>query len=132
MNMYFGIPVGFFATLALASALNQLGDAMFRRGVARPFFLGRYRLHHRSFLFVVLPAAYAALSALVVTGYVEIVWSLFWTGMAGTFVVAGSCLMLDLFVDYARKEGGWGYLHHELIYFAVPAFAFSNFLRLAI
>ncbi|MDE1853628.1 MAG: hypothetical protein KGI38_07770 [Thaumarchaeota archaeon] len=132
LNMYFGIVVGFFATVVVASALNRFGDEMFRRGVARPFFLGRRRLHHRQFLFVVLPAAYAVLSALILAGYVTVVWSLLWQGLAGTVAVGASCLLLDLFVDHARKGGGWGYIHHELIYFAVPAFAFSNFLRLAL
>lgn len=132
LNFYFGVAVGFFATLAIASALDQFGDAMFRRGVARPFFLGRYRLHHRQFLFFVLPVAYAALSILVLAGYVSVVWSLLWPGLGGTVAVATSCLLLDLIVDYARKGGGRGYIHHELIYLAVPVFAFSNFLRLAV
>jgi hypothetical protein len=26
----------------------------------------------------------------------------------------------------------WGILHHELIYLAIPAFAFSDFLRLVL
>jgi hypothetical protein len=104
---------------------------MFRRGVARPFFLGRYRLHHRRFLFVILPLGYAMISLLILAGYVQIVWSDFWTGLATTFVIGASCLLLDLAVDYARESGGWGYVHHELIYLAVPAFAFSNFLRIA-
>ncbi len=130
-NLQFGIMIGFIATLAIATVLNRFGDAMFRRGVARPFFLGRYRLHHRRFLFVFLPVSYVAISLLVLTGFVLIVWSDLWTGLAATFAIAGACLILDLAVDYARESGGWGYLHHELIYLAVPAFAFTNFLRIS-
>lgn len=130
LSLYFGMAVGFLATLAIASVLDQFGDAMFRKGVARPFFFGRYRLHHRRFLFVVLPVGYASLAVLILAGYVTVDWGLLWPGLAGTFAVATSCLALDLVVDNARKGGGWGYIHHELIYLAVPAFAFSNFLRL--
>jgi hypothetical protein len=131
-NLHFGLLVGFAATLAIASVLNEFGDVMFQKGVARPFFFGRYRLHHRRFLFVFLPIGYALLSSLILLGYVQIVWSGFWTGMATTIAIAAACLLLDLAVDYARDSGGWGFIHHELIYLAVPAFAFANFLRFTI
>lgn len=131
-NLQLGIIVGFVATLGIASVLNRFGDAMFRRGVARPFFLGSYRLHHRRFLFVFLPTGYAILSALVLAGYVQIIWSDFWTGLVSTLAIAAACLFLDLALDYARDSGGWGFVHHELIYLAVPAFAFTDFLRLAL
>jgi len=132
LNIYFGLAVGFIAVLVIASALNRFGDAMFKRGVARPFFVGRHRLHHRSFLFVFLPTAYLALSALVLAGYITIVWSLLWTGLAGTLVVAVTCLTFDLLIDYSHEGRGWWLLHHELVYLMVPAYAFSDFLRLVI
>jgi hypothetical protein len=131
-NLHFGLMVGFVATLAIASALNEFGDEMFKRGVARPFFFGGHRLHHRSFLFIFLPLGYIALSSLILLGYVQIVWNDFWTGIVSTLIIAGVCLLLDLTVDYAKDSGGWGFLHHELIYLAVPAFAFTDFLRLAV
>jgi hypothetical protein len=132
INLCIGATVGFVAMVVLASALNQFGDAMFRRGVAKPFFVGRRRLHHKSFLFGFLPAAYLVLSTLILTGVVKIVWSLFWTGLASTLVIAVSCLLVDLAFDSARQGGGWGYIHHELVYLLVPAFAFSDFLRIVI
>lgn len=132
LNVYFGLTVGFFATVAIASALNQFGDAMYKRGVARPFFVGRYRLHHRSFLFKALPVGYLIVAAMVMTGYVEIVWSLLWTGLAGTILVAIDCLMVDLTIDYARKGRGLGFLRHEIVYFAIPVYAFSAFLRFVV
>jgi len=131
-NLHFGLLVGFAATLAVASVLNEFGDVMFRKGVARPFFFGRYRLHHRRFLFVFFPLGYALLASLILLGYVQIVWSDLWTGMATTIAIAAACLLLDLAVDYARDSGGWGFIHHELIYLAVPAFAFANFLKFTI
>jgi hypothetical protein len=131
-SLYAGLIVGFAVTLAVAQALNEFGDVMFKRGVAKPFFIGGHRLHHRDFLFVGLPAAYALLSSLVMAHFVKIVWSLFWTGLAGTIAVAAVCLTVDLAVDYAREGGGWGVFHHELIYLAIPLYVFSNFLRLAV
>lgn len=131
-NLHFGLLVGFAATLAIASVLNEFGDVMFRKGVARPFFFGRYRLHHRRFLFVFFPLGYALVASLILLGYVQIVWSDLWAGMVTTIAIAAACLLLDLAVDYARDSGGWGFIHHELIYLAVPAFAFANFLRFTI
>jgi hypothetical protein len=127
-----GMAIGFVATLAIAAGVNRLGDAMFRRGVARPFFVGRYRLHHRRFLFVFLPAGYITLSLMILAGFIQIIWTDFWTGILSTLLIAASCLILDLGIDYAKNQGGWGFFHHELIYLAVPAFAFSDFLRLVI
>ena len=131
-NLNFGLMVGFAMTLAIATLLNEFGDVMFKKGVARPFFFGKYRLHHRRFLYFYLPMGYALMSALIVLGYVQIVWSDFWTGMASTIIIAAGCLLLDLAVDYAQESRGWGFLHHELIYLVVPAFAFTDFLHLAI
>ena len=130
-NLNFGLVVGFVMTLAIAALLNEFGDAMFRKGVARPFFFGKYRLHHRRFLYAYLPMGYALLSALIYFGYVQIVWSDFWTGIVTTLFIASGCLLLDLGVDYAQDSWGWGFIHHELIYLAVPAFAFTDFLHLA-
>ena len=132
VNLQFGMLIGFVATLALAAILNRFGDVMFRRGVARPFFVGRYRLHHRRFLFVFLPIGYAILSLLILAGHIEIIWSDFWTGILSTLVIAASCVLLDLGLDYAHDSGGWGFMHHELIYLAVPAFAFTDFLHLIV
>jgi len=130
-NLNFGLVAGFVATLAIASLLNEFGDLMFSKGVARPFFFGKYRLHHRRFLFVFLPMGYALLSFLIVLGCVQIVWSDFWTGILTTIMIGGACLLLDLTVDYLQDSWGWGLIHHELIYLAVPAFAFTDFLHLA-
>ena len=129
--MKFGLTVGFVLTIAIALVLNEFGDIMFKKGVARPFFFGKYRLHHRRFLFVFLPIGYALLSSLIVLGFVQIVWSDFWTGIMTTFVIAAACLLLDLTVDYLQDSWGWGLIHHELIYLVVLAFPFTDFLRLA-
>lgn len=132
LDLYIGITVGFFATLVAASALDKFGDAMFARGVAQPFFVGRYRLHHRLILYRAVPAGYLAIAAMVVTGLVKIRWELIWTGLEGTAILAAACLFLDLTVDYLSRDRGGGPLRHELLYLAVPLFAFSAFLRFAV
>ena len=131
-NLLVGVTVGLVATLVLASALNRFGDAMFRRGIAMPYYVGKHRLHHREFLFIGLPAGYGAITTMVLAGYISIVWNLLWTGLAGTILVAVSCLALDLVIDYAKEGGGLGYIHHEIVYCAIPLFAFTEFLKVAL
>ncbi|MCL5672563.1 MAG: hypothetical protein M1566_03670 [Thaumarchaeota archaeon] len=121
--------MGFIATMAIAAALNRFGDAMFRRGVARPFFVWGHRLHHRSVLYRAVPFAYFAVSVLLLAGYVHIVWSLLWTGLAGTALVAVDCLIMDMAMDYALKGRGRWLLKHEFFYAAVPIYAVSMLLR---
>ena len=131
-NVYLGAVVGFVAVLATALVLNELGNSMFRRGVAMPFFLGRRRLHHRQVLYYGLPAAYATIATLFFAGYITVVWSLFWTGLVTTALIAASCLLFDLTLDYIKGKGRWGYLHHELVYLVVPAYVFTDFLRVVV
>jgi hypothetical protein len=131
-NVYFWALIGFVATVCVALILNSFGNTMFRKGFAMPFFIGRWRLHHRHFLFYFLPAAYAGLAAMFFAGYVTVVWSLFWTGLVSTLVIAVACMAFDLAFDYFHGVGRWGFLHHELIYLTVPAFAFTSFLRLVL
>lgn len=128
-NLYVGLMLGFVVIMVVAAALDRFGDAMFRRGVARPFFVLGRRLHHRSFLYRAVPLAYIAVSALILFGYVHIVWSLFWTGIAGTILVAVDCVIMDMVMDYALKGRGMWLFRHELLYAAVPLYAFSMFLR---
>ncbi len=133
LNLYDGIALGFIATVLIASVLDRFGDMMFRRGVAKPFYILGRRLHHRSMLYVILPFFYASISALILAGYVQIVWGLLWTGIGTTILLAAACTIFDLCLDYAtRTRIRQGILHHELIYIVIPAFAFSDFLRLVI
>ena len=128
-----GITIGFFAMIVIASILDKFGDAMFKRGVAKPFYMLGHRLHHRHFLLVILPLLYSCLAALILGGYVKIVGSLLWTGLATTLFVSMVCLATDLFLDYRSSTGKkLGFIRHELIYLLIPASAFMEFLRLVI
>ncbi|HME19534.1 MAG TPA: hypothetical protein VKF15_07365 [Nitrososphaerales archaeon] len=133
LNLYDGIVLGFIATVLIASLFDRFGDAMFRRGVAKPFYILGRRVHHRSLLYVILPCFYALVSLLVLAGYVQIVWGLLWTGIGTTILLAAACTLVDLCLDYASKAHmRRGILHHELIYIVLPAFAFTDFLRLVV
>ncbi len=131
LNLSTGIAVGFLATIIMASLMNKFGNLMFRKGVAKPFYIGRYRLHHRTFLLVFLPMAYISVAFLILAGYVQVEWNLLLTGLQDTFMLGVACLAFDLSLDYLRGGIGRGFLRHEFVYLAIPAFAFSDFLRLA-
>ena len=132
LNLSTGIAVGFLATFIIATLVNKFGNLMFRKGVAKPFYIGRYRLHHRTFLLIFLPAAYTSVAFLILAGYVQVEWNLLLTGLQGTFMLGVACLAFDLSLDYLRGGIGRGFLRHEFVYLAIPAFAFSDFLRLAL
>jgi hypothetical protein len=128
-----GISLGFLATVTFASLLDKFGDAMFKRGFAKPFYVKRRRLHHRSFLYVFLPSAYISLVLLIVLGFVKVVWGLLWPGLATTMVIGAACIALDLLWDRLTMTSvRWGIFHHELIYLAIPAFVFTDFLKLVV
>jgi hypothetical protein len=132
LNLSTGIAVGLMATILIASVVNKFGNFMFRKGVAKPFYVGRYRLHHGTFLLVSLPFGYACFASLILAGYVQVEWNLLLTGLQSTFVLGVFCLAIDLTLDYLRGGVVRGLLKHELVYLAIPAFAFSDFLRLAL
>lgn len=132
LNLSTGIAVGLVVMILIASLVNKFGNFMFRKGVAKPFYLGRYRLHHGTFLLVSLPFGYASVASLILAGYVQVEWSLLLTGLQSTFALGVFCLAIDLTLDYLRGGVARGLLKHELVYLAIPAFAFSDFLRLAL
>ncbi len=133
LNVYDGLAIGFFTTIVIAFVLDKFGNVMFRKGVAKPFYVGAHRLHHRDFLFIVIPIVYAALAFLISTGVVHIVFRLLWTGLGATLAIAAACLAIDLALDYLSTTSfRWGILRHELVYLLIPAFAFSDFLRVVI
>ena len=133
LNLEDGIAIGFCTTMLIASMVDKFGDVMFRRGVAKPFYVMGHRLHHRHFLMLILPLIYSGIAALIVAGYVQIVGSLLWNGLGCTLIIAAACLAADLALDYASATGRrLGVVRHELIYLLIPAYAFADFLRLTI
>ena len=124
-----GVGIGFAAVLTLASLVNELGDVMFKKGFAKPFFIRGKRIHHRDFLFVAFPAAYAAIVSLIMLGFIHIIWGTFWIGIETTLLIAAGCLVLDLTLDgLSRAMREKALLHHEFVYVLIPAYVFTHVL----
>jgi len=126
-RVYVDVALGFAAVLILASLGNKLGDMMFRRGLAKPFHVRGHRIHHRDVLLLAFPAAYTLVASLILLGFVQVVWSAFWTGIETTFFIAAGCLLLDATMDTvssAMRERA--VLHHEFVYLLIPAYVFTH------
>ncbi len=132
-RVFVGLIAGFAAILLLASLGDKLGDVMFRKGLARPFYLRGHRIHHRSVVLHAFPAAYVLVAALIVLGSVQVVWHSFWTSVEITFLIAAGCLLLDLALDrVSSSERERAVLHHELVYLAIPAYVFTHLLSVLV
>jgi hypothetical protein len=132
LNVYNGIAIGFLVLFLVAALLDKLGDALFRRGIAKPFYIRGHRVHHRDVLLIALPLTYALIAALVLLGDVRLVSGTLWTGLGNMLIIAAACLGFDLALDYGIPRVRWGILHHELIYLLIPAYAFTGFIHLAV
>jgi hypothetical protein len=125
------LAAGFIVVLSLTAILNKAGDFLYRKGIAKPFYVLGHRLHHRNVLLVLVPASYVVMATLVSLHYVRVLWSTLWPSAEVTFVLAGICLAIDLTLDaLSNKEMRGAILHHEWVYFVVPAYVFTHILVL--
>jgi hypothetical protein len=126
------LAAGFVVILAAGVVLDKVGDFLFRKGIAKPFYVKGYRLHHRNVLLVLVPAAYVVLATLVSLHDLRVVWYSFWPSAAFTLFLAGTCLAIDLTLDSLSNGRMRGtLLHHEWMYLVVPAYLFTHLLVLA-
>jgi hypothetical protein len=122
---------GFIIILSSAAILNKVGDFLYHRGVAKPFYLRGHRLHHRSFLLTIVPASYVVIATLIYFHYVGVMWSSFWPSAEITLLLAATCLTFDLVLDaISNREKRMALLHHEWVYLLVPAYAFTHLIVL--
>ena len=111
--------------------LNKAGDVFYRWGIAKPFYLRGYRLHHKNFVMALVPASYAIVAVLIYLHYVRVLWYGFWPSVEITLVLAGICLTLDMAVDAIYdREKRMALLHHEWVYLVVPAYIFTHIVAL--
>lgn len=119
-TFHFGLLLGLFAAIGAAFAVDKLGDFMFRKGYAKPFFVLGRRVHH-VWISALLPFCYLAFSYFIITGNIHPILDLFWYRLALILPVVGFCLAVD-FIGDSRKESSTGMLRHEWIYALIPAY----------
>lgn len=122
---------GFIVIVSATLLLDKLGDYLYHKGIAKPFYLLGHRLHHRNFLLAIVPASYAVIAAMIYLHYARVLWSAFWPSAEITLLLAGACLTIDLTLDaFSTKEKRRALLHHEWVYLVVPAYAFTHLIAL--
>jgi hypothetical protein len=78
--------------LSSTAILNKAGDYLYHKGIAKPFYMLGYRLHHRNFLLALVPASYATIGTLIYLHYFRVLWYAFWPSVEITMFLAGMCL----------------------------------------
>ena len=122
---------GLVVVISATLVLDKLGTFLYRKGIAKPFYLLGYRLHHRNFLLALVPATYIAVATMVYVHYVRVLWSAFWPSVEVTLFLAGICLTVDFALDALSSiEKRRALLHHEWVYVLVPAYAFTHLVAL--
>ena len=122
---------GFIVITSATFLLDKLGDFLYHKGIAKPFYLMGHRLHHRNFLLALVPASYVAVATLIYLHYVRVLWSAFWPSAEITLVLAGVCLTFDFTLDaLSTREKRTALLHHEWVYVLVPAYVFTHLIAL--
>lgn len=130
-TLEFGLVAGFIVVLSSTLTLNKAGDYLYRRGIAKPFYLLGHRLHHRNFLVALVPACYAVVATLVYLHYFRVLWYSFWPSVEITLLLAGACLTIDLTFDaFSSADKRRALLHHEWVYFVVPAYALTHLVAI--
>lgn len=122
---------GFIVVVSSTTFLNKVGDVLYHKGIAKPFYLFGHRLHHRNFLLALVPAVYLLVATMLYLHYMRILWYSFWPSLEFTLFLAGVCLTIDLTLDaLSTIEKRRALLHHEWVYVLVPAYAFTHLLAL--
>lgn len=122
---------GFVVIVFSAALLDKLGNVLYRRGIAKPFFVLGYRLHHRNVLRTVVPGAYVTIVALIYMHYLRIVWYSFWPSVEVTLLLSGLCFGFDMALDaLSGKMRRMAQLPHEWLYLVVPMYVFTHLVVL--
>ena len=127
VNLLLGFVVVLFSTVGL----DKLGDYLYRRGIAKPFYLRGYRLHHRNFVLAMIPSGYVVVATLVYLHVVRVLWSSFWPSAEITVTLGALCLLFDMSWDaFSARQKRFSLFHHEWVYFLVPAYACTHLVAL--
>jgi hypothetical protein len=131
MEFQLRLAAGFIIVVSATAILNKVGDLLYHKGIAKPFYLMGYRLHHRNFLLALVPATYLAVASLLYLHYMRIMWYSFWSSVEITLVLAAACLTIDLTLDaISSVDAKRALLHHEWVYVVVPAYVFTHLVAI--
>lgn len=124
------LTLGFVAVAFSTVGLDKLGDYLYHRGIAKPFYIRGYRLHHKKFVLAMIPSGYVVAATLVYLHFVRVLWSTFWPSAEITVALTVVCLMFDMSWDAFSSQKRFSFFHHEWVYFVVPAYAFTHLVAL--
>ena len=118
------VVAGFLVILAACLIVDKVGNLMYRKGYARPFFFRGHRIHH-FWIYLIIPSCYVALFALVLTGHVQLIWTMFWYRLVFLVSLVAACVAIDFLGDGLRLGFKRAILVHEWIYFVIPLYIAS-------
>jgi hypothetical protein len=109
--------------IGTAFALDKLGNFMFKRGYAKPFFVLGRRVHH-VWVYALVPFCYLVVSYFMITGNIQLIWNQIWYRLALILPVVVLCVAVD-FIGDSWKASSTGFLRHEWVYALIPAYIFT-------
>ena len=118
-----GIVLGLITVIAAVFAVDKLGNFMFRRGYAKPFFILGRRLHH-VWVYALVPSCYLAICSLMFRGYVQVILGQFWYRIGFFVPLVAACLAIDFLGDKG-KSSSIGLVRHEWVYALIPVYVFA-------
>ena len=116
--------MGLLVAVVAVFVVDKLGNFMFKRGYAKPFFVFGKRMHHM-WIYVLVPLGYLAISFLVMSGDVQLIRHLLWYRMALFIPIVALCLAVDFVGDALKRGASTGILRHEWVYALIPAYVFT-------
>jgi hypothetical protein len=115
-----GLLAGFLAVIAACVVVDEVANAVYRRGYAKPFFYRGHRIHH-FWIYLIIPSSYAIIVALILTGHVHLITNMFQYRLAFLVPVVALCIAVDFLGD-GMRTGLRAIRGHEWIYVLVPLY----------
>ena len=122
-TFHLGLIAGLIVVVSTVFVLDKLGNYMYGRGYAKPFFVFGKRLHH-VWIYAMVPLGYLAVTYFVVDGSVQLIKSEMWYRLGLVMPVLAVCLAID-FIGDSRKVSSTGLFRHEWVYALIPVYIFS-------
>lgn len=119
LAFHIGMIIGLGVVIITTFFADKLGNYLFHKGYAKPFYIKGHRIHH-VWIYLLVPGFYIFFSILILLGYVEMIWNDMYLRVVSVFLVAGICLAIDFIGDkFWPKIRRDVFLHHEWVYTAI-------------